>query len=250
MKKSERLKQNKAGWDKIADAWFGSTALPKYAPHMASEDDLQLFGTIEGKRVLDIGCGSGHSLKYMGDHKAQELWGLDLSISQLNNAKDYLSEVGYKANLYQSPMEENPGLPTDYFDVVYSIYALGWTVNLEGTIKLIASYLKRDGIFIMSWDHPILNCTRVEDKKILIDRSYHPHTLCHMSKDNEAMTFTKWKLSSYINAFSKAGMTVETLIEDVPNDILEGEFSDDDRYYSKNKAKMIPLSMIIKARKL
>ena len=52
-------------------------------------------------------------------------------------------------------MEENPGLPLEYFDIVYSIYALGWTVDLQKTLSHIHSYLKPGGIFIFSWEHPI-----------------------------------------------------------------------------------------------
>lgn len=40
-------------------------------------------------------------------------------------------------------MEEDCGIPKDYFDFVYSIYAIGWTTDLEGTFSRIASYLKK-----------------------------------------------------------------------------------------------------------
>jgi cyclopropane fatty-acyl-phospholipid synthase-like methyltransferase len=40
--------------------------------------------------MLEIGCGSGHSLKYHADRNAGELWGLDISQKQLENAKNFL----------------------------------------------------------------------------------------------------------------------------------------------------------------
>lgn len=46
----------------MADSWFGSTALPSYGCLVPSEEELQLFPALTGKKVLDIGCGSGHSL--------------------------------------------------------------------------------------------------------------------------------------------------------------------------------------------
>ena len=245
----ERLEQNKKGWDIIADEWFGSTSLPIYAPYMKTEEELNLFGIIEDKKVLDIGCGSGHSLKYMGDHKASELWGLDISTSQLSNAKKFLGDNSYNANLFESPMEINPGIPENYFDIVYSIYAFGWTVDLDKSMELVSKYLKPGGIFIMSWDHPLLSCTSVQDEKLLIDKSYHDLKLMSMNKANEEMCFTKWKMSSYIKAFSKSNMYIEELIEDIPEEILKRDYDDYSRYYSKQKAQLIPLSMIIKARK-
>ena len=112
------LAQNKLAWNAIADDWFGATALPTYGCLCPSEDELHLFPDLKGMRVLDIGCGSGHSLKWCGDHGASELWGLDMSDRQIENAERYLRESGYAPKLFCSPMEQNPSLPNGYFDVV------------------------------------------------------------------------------------------------------------------------------------
>ena len=88
MKTTEILRINKEGWEKTAERFYGRTALPDYGPFAPSEDQLQLFGPITGKKVLDIGCGSGHSLQYMGNAGAQELWGLDLSTKQIETADE------------------------------------------------------------------------------------------------------------------------------------------------------------------
>ena len=127
------LAQNKNSWNAIADDFFGVTALPAYGCLCPKEDELHLFPDLNGKKVLDIGCGSGHSLKWCGDHGASELWGLDISERQLENARRYLDENGYKAKLFCSPMEQNPSLPQGYFDIAYSIYAIGWTVTATKT---------------------------------------------------------------------------------------------------------------------
>lgn len=186
----------------------------------------------------------------MGDKGAKELWGLDISTSQVNQARAFLKENHYSATIFESPMEINPGIPLNYFDIVYSIYAFGWTKALEKSIELVSNYLKPGGYFVMSWDHPILNCIEVKDEALQISRSYHLENDFKVVKESEEMHLIKWKLSSYFNAFYKAGMVVEKFIEDVPEEILAGEFNDLNRYYSKEKAQLIPLSMIIKARKL
>ena len=55
---------------------FQVDCLPKYGPYTASEEEIHLFDSIRNKKVLDIGCGSGHSLQYMAEHGAEELWDL------------------------------------------------------------------------------------------------------------------------------------------------------------------------------
>jgi len=105
------LSQNKSSWNTMADSWFGVTALPTYGCLCPDEDELHLFPDLNGKKVLDIGCGSGHSLKWCGGHGASELWGLDISNRQLENAEKHLRESGYIPKLFCSPMEQNPDLP-------------------------------------------------------------------------------------------------------------------------------------------
>lgn len=74
--KKNILRQNKESWDAIADSFFGVAALPVYGCFIPTEDELGLFPVLKDKKVLDIGCGSGHSLKWCGDKGAEELWGL------------------------------------------------------------------------------------------------------------------------------------------------------------------------------
>lgn len=76
------------------------------------------MGRHRGKKFLDTGCGSGHSILYCAQHRAEELWDLDLSARQIHNAQKLLSDSSLCANLFVSPMEENPGIPIGYFDVV------------------------------------------------------------------------------------------------------------------------------------
>ena len=86
MSNDKIIQNNESYWNEHADLWFGTTALPKYGVKFVTEDDLHLFGDVSGKKLLEIWCGSGHSLKYHADRNAGELWGVDLSQKQLDNA--------------------------------------------------------------------------------------------------------------------------------------------------------------------
>lgn len=88
------IAKNKQYWDDHADLWFGATSLPQYGVRFITEDELHFFSDVKGKKVLEICCGSGHSLKYLAERGASELWGLDLSQKQLDNAEKLLSENG------------------------------------------------------------------------------------------------------------------------------------------------------------
>lgn len=158
---------NSLFWDTKGNDILGATSLPYYGAFV-SEEKCQLFGDVSGKKMLEIGCGTGHSLQYQGERNASELWALDISEQQIEKAKQHLMDCGLSAQFICSPMEEECGIPVDYFDFVYSVYAIGWTTDLEGTFGRIASYLKQDGVFIFSWSHPIHKCVAAENDSLAL----------------------------------------------------------------------------------
>jgi SAM-dependent methyltransferase len=265
------LNQNKTSWNAIADMAFRWTALPTYGILCPTEDDLHLFPDLTDKKILEIGCGSGHSLKWCAEHGASELWGLDISENQLANTKKVLVDIGVTPRLFCSPMEQNPGIPLEYFDVVYSIYAIGWTVDLQKTFNLISSYLKPGGTFIFSWDHPFLHCIETasqmeqgiplrhgdhteyhetSDERLIFSGCYYESDLYNFKKKDNPMSLTNRRLCDYINALAKAGFAVERVVEEADKETLERECEFSSNYYSAYKAKHFPLSIIIKAMKL
>jgi ubiquinone/menaquinone biosynthesis C-methylase UbiE len=256
MEKKDIIQNNKTYWNANADLWFGTTALPKYGVKFATEDDLHLFGDVSGKKMLEICCGSGHSLKYHADRNAAELWGVDLSHKQIENAKEYLKENGYTANFICAPMESDLNVPTNYFDYVYSIYGIGWTTDLQGTFNKIASYLKKDGIFIFSWHHTLNYCVAwsceqrkdiIENDQLIFNKSYFDESYFTMPVHDSEIVLCNRKISTYINALAKAGFIIEQMIEETDKEIMESVEDDSDK---ARKARMLPISVCFKARKL
>lgn len=243
------LRQNKSSWDKMADSWFGTTALPVYGCMIPTEDELHLFPDLSGKTILDIGCGSGHSLHWCAQKGAKELWGLDLSTKQIENAQSYLTQNGYAPKLYNAPMENECGLPERYFDIVYSIYAIGWTTDLKATFSRAASYLKPGGVLIFSWDHPLMHCLDTSDEQLLFSGTYTDETFSYIQR-GQPVTVQNRRLSTYINELADAGFVIERLIEETDEETLSNPAEFSSSHYSSWKAKKLPLSFIIKARKL
>ncbi|MDR3595660.1 helix-turn-helix domain-containing protein [Clostridium sp.] len=196
MDKNNIHKTNSSFWDTKGSEVIGTTALPKYGSFV-SEEKLHLFGDVSGKKLLEIGCGAGHSLKYHGDRKASELWGIDISEKQIEKTREYLSLNGFSAKLICSPMEEDCGIPVDYFDYVYSVYGIGWTTDLEGTFGRIASYLKKDGMFIFSWSHPIHKCVAVENDSLTFKKSYFDESWYTVALEGGAISLSDQTINLY-----------------------------------------------------
>jgi len=250
MEKHEILAQNRAGWNAMADSWYGTTALPKYGCSIPDEDTLHLFPDLRGARVLDLGCGSGHSLRWCAEQGAAELWGVDISSRQLENARRCLGQSGLTAHLTESSMEAVQGLPEAYFDVIYSIYAIGWTTDLEAVLRRAAGALKWVVSIIFSWDHPLMHCVDVEGDRLIFTGKYTSDESFSYMQRGQPVTVQNRRMSTYINALADAGFAIERLIEETDPCVLARAVEFSSGYYCDGKAQHFPLSFVIKARKL
>ncbi|MED4018853.1 class I SAM-dependent methyltransferase [Sutcliffiella cohnii] len=244
----EILTLNKSSWEKAAERFFGRNPLPDYGPFSPSEEELKLLGDINGKTVLDIGCGSGHSLLYMAEQGANELWGLDLTTKQIETAREVLKDVKGKVTLKESPMEENPGIPFNHFDIAYSIYALGWTTDLKETLSHIHSYLKPGGVFVFSWEHPLHDRISYEDSSFLFNKSYNVEGPEYNEAWHQDVVIFHRKLTTYINTLIETGFKIEKVMDDVV--IPADATTDPARWYFRQKAELMPATFIIKATKM
>ena len=254
LKRDEILSINQKGWNEVAPLFHGRTALPKYGPLAATEDELNLIPDLAGKRVLELGCGSGHTLAYLWETRnASEVWGLDLSETQIRFTQEFLDQKKIPAKLFLASMDENPGIPENNFDLIVSIYSLGWTPNLSHTLTLVHSYLKPGGLFIFSWEHPAYQCLNYDDtmSKYVFDQSYlQEGPVLHPSWKGVEIVINHRKLSTYLNAMAQSGLTLQQVIESEPNIQLarEQDFAPE-KWYSIPRARLMPTTVIVIAYK-
>jgi len=145
-------------------------------------------------------------------------------------------------------MEKNPGLPNEYFDIVYSIYALGWTTNLHQTIGNIHQYLKPGGIFVFSWEHPLFSRAELAESELRLHKSYHEEGSYAHEAWHAPAIMQQYKVSTYINTLIECGFQIEKVIEEVSL-TEEDKKKHTNSWYSYEKAKMMPTTLIIKCKK-
>lgn len=243
----EMLSINKTGWNTVAHQFFeGSFEDLEYGLHSPTEAELNLLEEVKGQVILEVGCGSGHTLEYLANRGAKQLWGVDLSSKQIETAKEVVSGFDIPIHFVESPMEEMTGLPNNYFDTAVSIYALGWTVNLEKTLTNIFRALKPGGIFVFSWEHPIHSLVECDEEGRLYFRlSYtSEQTEMHDSWRSVPIVMNYRSMSTYINTLINTGFVIDRVVEEV---VIDETCTS--KWYSIDKAKMIPPSFTIKCHK-
>lgn len=151
----------------------------------------------------------------------------------------------------ESPMEVDPGIPSDHFDLVFSIYGLGWTTDLRSTMALVARYLRSGGSFIVSGEHPVYSCLEWNGTRHTVSDPYFTEgPREHASWKGVPIVIQRRTLGTFVGHVIQAGLQIEALVETPLNSALATEaHADPARWYSVARASVMPTTFIIKARK-
>lgn len=111
-----------------------------------------LFPPLEGKRVLDLGCGYGWHCKFASDQGAERVLGIDLSQKMIDEARRRNSgrEITYRV----CGMDEYE-YPEQKWDLVLSNLALHYVQDLDDIFCRVRRTLKPDGVFLFNIEHPV-----------------------------------------------------------------------------------------------
>lgn len=89
---------------------------------------------IQGKRVLEIGCGTGALLKIMLERKYRAV-GLDASPAMLKQARKKLKKAGLEGSLVRGKVQNLP-FPDNTFETVVSTFPTSYIMGLESLTEI------------------------------------------------------------------------------------------------------------------
>lgn len=113
-----------------------------------------LAGDVAGKRVLDLGCGSGfYSLWFAGG--GAQVTGLDLSPVMIELAGEKARERNLELDLRVGDISQRLPFDNSAFDIVFSATALHYIKDLAGFFREAARVLSPQGCLIASVLHPL-----------------------------------------------------------------------------------------------
>lgn len=160
--------------DKAAIAHSFSRAAKHYDVHAAFQRDVghrlldKMPRNLVGKRVLDLGCGTGYFSEQLRRRGAYVVC-VDLSSEMLVQAKIRCGDVG--ATYYQADAEALP-FANASFDYVFSSLALQWCDDLFLPLRQIHRVLKPQG---MAYFSTLLDGSLFELKQAWTKIDTHQH---------------------------------------------------------------------------
>ncbi|MBT3261239.1 class I SAM-dependent methyltransferase [bacterium] len=134
---------------------------------------MQKLGDLNGKRILEVGCGLGEASVYFAK-KGADVVATDISSGMLEVVKKLAALHNVSLTTKQAYSHELDFVDNS-FDVVYAANLLHH-IDLEPTLKEVKRVLKKGGVFI-SWDplahNPMINVYRKMAMKVRTDDE-HP----------------------------------------------------------------------------
>lgn len=119
-----------------------------------------LLPPLQGKSVLDLGCGFGWHCHYAAEQGAANVIGLDLSTKMLERAARMNA---HPSITYRREAIEDVTFEEEYFDVVLSSLALHYVASLKPVFARVFTLLKKGGAFVFSTEHPVFTALEQQD---------------------------------------------------------------------------------------
>lgn len=145
----------KKGYDALAEEYHAARTVKKRGSYFYNEliempATFALLGSVNGKRILDLGCGTGIYAKKLLK-KGAHVFCVDQSTPMLRIAQKYVKKAQFKkGTAYSIPY------PKNHFDIVLAALVIDHVPSLNRIFKEVKRVLKPNGYFVFSAPNPLI----------------------------------------------------------------------------------------------
>jgi SAM-dependent methyltransferase len=232
MSHAEDTARNRVVWTKAnaeytdkraADAWAKDEI--DWGMFSGPESELNTLGDLEGKDVIELGCGTAYFGAWLAKRGARVV-GVDITPAQLETARRLQEETGLDMEFVEASAEDVP-LEDQTFDLAVSEYGASIWCDPELWIAEAARLLRPGGRLVFLCNSPLsILCSPDEGK--VEERLMRPHSdlgRIEWPGDDEGVEYYL-PHGEMIRVLRKNGFEVEALHER-----LAPESSTDHEYY-------------------
>jgi 2-polyprenyl-3-methyl-5-hydroxy-6-metoxy-1,4-benzoquinol methylase len=189
----------------------------------------RLIGNVEGKKVLDAGCGFGYYSIYCAKQGAK-VTGIDISKTMIALSKKEAFEAEVDIDFRVMDSTDMKELTSGTFDMVISSIAISFEV--PQFFKEVSRVLKPGGVFCFSEVHPIIDAGHKvgegADAYRVVERYFdtsirkvkNAFGKIHPDDPDYDWQWEPRTIESYCDALRSAGLVIQTIKEPQPDSSL------------------------------
>jgi ubiquinone/menaquinone biosynthesis C-methylase UbiE len=219
-------------YDGFAEAYTASNENNLVNAYYERPAMLALAGDVAGRRILDVGCGSGPLSAALRDRGAI-VTGIDRSAEMVELAR---RRLGDDADLQVAELGSPLPFPDDTFDDVTASLVLHYLEDWEPALAELRRVLKSGGRLIASVNHPFSEYLWHGEAGLKPDcfATYNYTTEWTAGGQRALLRFWSRPLHAMTDAFTAAGFRIATISEpavapDTPRELLTDNITDSRR---------------------
>ena len=149
-------------WDRGADMWYSrhTDFGDLNRQYVIDPALLRILGRVEGKRILDAGCGNGYLCRLLSK-KGAEMVGADVSKRAIEIAEDIEKNESMNIEYHVGSVCNLSMCSDGEFDAVVSNLVLQDLQDIDKAVAELHRVLKPDGKFVFSIMHPCFSSAPV-----------------------------------------------------------------------------------------
>ncbi|TZF84654.1 class I SAM-dependent methyltransferase [Pedobacter sp. BS3] len=185
----------------------------------------EMLPNLDGKKMLDLGCGYGWHCRYAIENGALSVIGIDISEKMLQKAKEINQLDGI---IYRRIALEDVQFTAEMFDVIISSLTFHYIQSYDVLIGKIYQWLKLGGKFIFSVEHPVFTAAGSQDwvydragNKLhwAVDRYFYESQRNTLFLGEEVLKYHR-TVSTYLNELLKQGFKITEVKEPMPSEAM------------------------------
>lgn len=213
-----------------------------YGPDVPTEETLKLLGSVEAKRILDLGCGTGNNAVVLAQQGAKVI-AVDPSADRLAVARDRAEEAEVRVELHQAGPAELAFLRSDSLDAAISVMALAEADDLARVFRQVHRVLKPEAPFVVTFPHPAFALfDPTGDDPLRAVRPYDDATPATWSAGDFEVTDHPRTISTIFTTLHRSSFGVDQLLEPTADPATGAAPSAD-------LARFVPPTLVVRARK-
>jgi SAM-dependent methyltransferase len=203
-------------WDRLAalvnlDELARSSTV-SYGPDIPTEGELRLLGELRGRRVVELGCGSGEITVQMAKSGATCI-GVDFSAGQLANARKLAEREEVRLELRESDVADLVFLGAESVDLVVAANTFAYVADVGRALRQVHRVLKPRAAFVLTVPHPFTYAVSEEHGRVEVTKRLWDSDGVELSVGGERLTRYPHSISGLIVQLQRANFGVDQVLE-------------------------------------
>jgi len=178
-----------------------------------TDPELRLLGDLRGKRVLDLGCGTGSAAIAFAQQGAIVI-ALDPTDARLARARARAEQAEVKVEWRTGDLADLAFLRAESIDAAFASSSVAEVDDAARLFRQVQRVLKPNGAFVFSYAHPMSLCI---DASGVVTRSYFDPGPIDLERDGDSVRIHVRDIGDVFTELGRAGFRVDTIVEPKPS---------------------------------